>query len=129
MKFLTLYFVTVSICLAHPTNEMVLIPAGAFIMGSNSDEPDEGPQRTVHVSAFYLDRYEVTHEEYARLLKDTNRKPPVDLPDGQKPRQHARHPVVNVTWHDATANAAWAGKRLTTETESEKACRATDGRT
>ncbi|MCX8155843.1 MAG: formylglycine-generating enzyme family protein [Verrucomicrobiae bacterium] len=107
--------------------EMVLVPAGPFLMGSLKGEPDERPPHRVHLKAYYIDKYEVTHEQYARFLQATGRRAPVDWPGGQMPAQLARHPVVNVSFEDAEAYARWAGKRLPTEAEWEKAARGTNG--
>jgi formylglycine-generating enzyme required for sulfatase activity len=114
--------------------DMVLIPAGEFSMGSALPEanPDEKPVHTVYVSAFSIDRFEVTNAEYRNFILATGHKPPrveaawaepynwtgTDYPSGK-----ASHPVVLVSWHDAAAYAAWAGKRLPTEAEWEKAAR------
>ena len=129
MRVLLIFLVLAATGRAGTTNEMAFIPAGTFVMGSNLHEADEAPERRVHLPAFYIDKYEVTHEDYARFLRATGRKPPIDWPGGTFPEGLAKHPVVNVTWHDATAYAAWSGKRLPTEAEWEKACRGTNGAT
>ena len=109
---------------------MVLVSAGTFTMGSPDREgsPSEHPQHTVNLDAFYIDQYEVTVERYSRFLSQTNRAKSkywnqVELKrDGQKP-------VMGITWDDAKAYCEWAGKRLPTEAEWEKAARGTDKRT
>jgi formylglycine-generating enzyme required for sulfatase activity len=108
--------------------EMVLVPAGEFIMGSADGDPDETPPHRVSLPAFYIDKYEVTHEQYEKFLKATGHDAPVDWPNARMPAKRARHPVVNVTFDDAAAFAKWAGKRLPTEVEWEKAARGSDGR-
>jgi formylglycine-generating enzyme required for sulfatase activity len=108
--------------------EMVLVPAGDFTMGSLDGGPDEAPPHVVTLATFYIDKHEVTCEQYARFIAETSHKPPIDWPNGQMPPKLARHPVVNITFADAEAYAKWAGKRLPTEAEWEKAARGTDGR-
>jgi len=101
--------------LDDPAGDMVLIPAG---------ETSFGPENTrMAVAAFYLDLTEVTNEEYGEFCKATGRVLPKDFPDDQPGL-----PVVNVTFADAQAFAAWAKKRLPTALEWERAARGDDGR-
>lgn len=107
---------------------MLLVPAGTFLMGSADGDPDELPPHQVNLLAFYIDKHEVTHAQYQKFLQATGRKPPVDWKNGVLPTKLTNHPVVNVTFEDANAYAQWAGKRLPTEAEWEKAARGADGR-
>jgi len=112
---------------AKDGSTMVLVPAGNFIMGSLDGDADEAPSHRVWLPAFYIDKFEVTHEQYARFIAETKRSAPIDWPNGTMPAKLAKHPVVNVTLADAEAYAKWAGKRLPTEAEWEKAARGTNG--
>ncbi len=113
----------------HPPPDMVLIPAGPFIMGSD-EESDERPPHRVYLDAFYIDRYPVTNAEYAKFVRDTGHPPPPHWEPygGTYPPGKGNHPVAYVCWFDARDYATWAGKRLPTEAEWEKAARGTDGR-
>ncbi|MFZ5593827.1 MAG: formylglycine-generating enzyme family protein [Pseudomonadota bacterium] len=110
-------------------NEMVLIPAGEFIRGTNQRLSDEGPQHTVSLPDFHIDKYEVTNLQYQRFIDATQRKSPDHFENRTFPPGKADHPVTFVTWHDAKAYCEWAGKRLPTDQEWEKAARGVDGRT
>ena len=106
---------------------MVSIPAGEFTMGSQDGDPDERPAHKVHVDAFSMDVYEVTVGQYAAFLQATGVNSPLDWQTMNQPA-HQKRPVANVDWVDAAAYCKWAGKRLPTEAEWEKAARGTDGR-
>jgi len=120
--------------------EMVYVPAGEFIMGSTDADiaallkadpsleaelfADEQPQFRAHLPGYWIDKCEVTVAQYRRFCEETGREMPPAPPWGWQDD----HPIVLVTWDDAAAYAKWAGKRLPTEPEWEKAARGTDGR-
>jgi len=104
---------------------MVLVPAGKFTRGSNLAD-DEKPVRKIYLNAFYMDKYEVTVGQYAKYLEVTDMEEPPDW-ETMNQSQHQRRPVVNVSWEDAVNYCKWAGKRLPTEAEWEKAARGENG--
>ncbi len=109
---------------ADQTSTTVAIPGGAYVMGAEIED-DHQPPHEVMVNPFLMDRREVTNAEYASFCRKTERDLPefwgidelssgADFPD---------HPVVGVTWHDASEFCAWRGMRLPTEAEWEYAAR------
>jgi sugar/nucleoside kinase (ribokinase family) len=102
--------------------EMVLVPRGRFTLGNDGGQRgDEQPAHEVDLPAFYIDRTPVTIGEYMHFVQATGHRPPRLFPPSPRPPDYERHPVTGVSWHDARAYAAWAGKRLPNEAEWEKA--------
>ena len=130
---------------AHPSTilgkdgaKMVLIPAGDFQMGSNdrNTEGNERPVHTVYVDAFYMDKYEVTNAQFKAFVDANPQWQKDNIPDkyhdghyldswteNSYPSGRDTHPVMFVSWYAAMAYAQWAGQRLPTEAEWEKAAR------
>jgi formylglycine-generating enzyme required for sulfatase activity len=113
---------------------MVYIPPGEFLMGSTLDdlmdlaEQDEFPQRPVWVDEFYIDAHEVTNAQYKVFVDSVGIEPPYLWEEGNYPIGRDGYPVTDISWDEAAAYARFAGKRLPTEEEWEKAARGTDGR-
>jgi formylglycine-generating enzyme required for sulfatase activity len=112
--------------------EMVLIPAGEFIMGTKTQGHVAYPEHKVNLPAFWIDKYEVTNAQFLDFAIKASY-----TGEGAKEGRDWRlfftpdkglYPVVYITWNDANAYCKWAGKRLPTEEEWEKAARGTDGR-
>jgi formylglycine-generating enzyme required for sulfatase activity len=119
--------------------EMILIPAGEFLMGSDpqkdSDtEDNEQPQHLLYLPDYYLGKTPVTNAQYRAFVQATGYQRPEDWAKGRPPRDKEDHPVVNVSWYDAVTYCRWlsevTGKSysLPSEAEWEKGARGTDGR-
>ncbi|MGP0564993.1 MULTISPECIES: formylglycine-generating enzyme family protein [unclassified Nitrospina] len=124
--------------------EMVLVPAGEFIMGTDKTDPekkhlkigavkplfrDQQPRHTVFLDAFYIDKYEVTNREYKQFVESVQyHEYPGHWLNGMYLPEQGDLPVTGITWGEALAYAMWAGKSLPTEAQWEKAARGTDGR-
>ena len=107
--------------------DWVPIPAGEFMMGSNERDNQKSIHR-MHLSAYQIARHPVTNAQYAAFVKAKSHRVPKHWKGGKIPRGKENHPGVWVSWEDARAFCAWAGVRLPTEAEWEKAARGTDGR-
>lgn len=106
--------------------EMVLIPAGDALLGS--DESDrEKPVRTVFLGAYYIDRNEVTNAQYLAYVEAARAPAPAHWKNNKPPRGQENYPVIGVSYAEAEAYAKWAGKRLPTADEWEKAARGANG--
>ena len=142
----TLLLLNVSLATAQ---QMILIPAGSFNMGDRIDEikKSEQLQHTVYLDAYYIDVHEITNAEYVTFLNDVGNHVSsngitwidissegalIELTEVEEEEEEEiyqvtpgfeNHPVVKVSWYGAAVYAQWAGKRLPTEAEWEKAAR------
>jgi formylglycine-generating enzyme required for sulfatase activity len=102
---------------------MMLVPEGAVTLGSDQPDDTDKPLHRVELKAFYIDKYEVTNEDYKQFCDATAHTVPPYWTAKNFPKGLEKHPVVQVSWADAAAYARWAGKRLPTEAEWERAAK------
>ena len=128
---------------AGTTHELVLVPAGPFEMGTEDGQADAKPVHTVELDAYYIDKYEVTNAQYEAYVQTAGGEPSLYVNDEFVPGTSTvesrtgipmsfltapEKPIFGVSGTDAQGYCAWAGLRLPTEAEWEKAARGTDGR-
>lgn len=116
---------------------LVYVPAGEFLMGAAVDDPValewDKPEHLVYLDAFWIDSTEVANAMYALCVADGSCSPPAQDGSFTRSSYHTEascgaYPVVHVSWDQAQEYCQWAGRRLATEAEWEKAARGTDGR-
>lgn len=111
-------------------NSMIAIPGGVAKVGTDMErsDPQNRPRHSVVLRPYAIDKYLTTNAQYAQFIVATKHRAPLDWKNGRIPDHKLTHPVTMVSWYDAKAYCEWAGKRLPTEHEWEKAARGDDDR-
>ena len=122
----------------HPPKNMVFVSSGFFIMGSNDHGEDEAPEHKTYLDSYYIDRYEVSANDFSLFLNEVNNGNGYYLNNQygtlfyngkfQARKGFENHPINNVKWKGAFEYCRWKGKHLPTEAQWEKAARGEDGK-